>query len=72
VGQQRHERVCKALGGKVKRRRQNLGLTQEDVADEMGIAARHYQKIEAGELNLTIRTLIRVAEALSIELKDLF
>lgn len=44
-----------------------LGLSQEEVAERIGIATRHYQKIEAGELNVTVATLCKVADALRTE-----
>jgi DNA-binding Xre family transcriptional regulator len=37
----------------------------------MQIATRHFQKLEAGELNLTLRTLCRLAEALEVRPADL-
>jgi transcriptional regulator with XRE-family HTH domain len=46
-------------------------LTQEEVADILGMAVRHYQKIEAGELNITLRTLARVASAVRTSPSDL-
>ena len=52
------------LSKNIRKRRESLGLTQEQVAEHMQIAARHYQKIEAAELNVTLRTLCRVADAL--------
>jgi transcriptional regulator with XRE-family HTH domain len=56
-----------ALRSNLKRRRLFLGLTQEQTAERLGMAARHYQKIEAGELNVTLATLRKVADALRIE-----
>lgn len=48
-----------------------LKLTQEDVADAAGLAIRHYQKLEAGEVNVTLRTLVRVAEVLRVQVNEL-
>jgi len=47
-------------------------MTQEDVADALGMVARQYQKIEAGETNLTLRTLVRLGLALRIDLREFF
>ena len=38
----------------------------------MGLVTRHFQKLEAGEVNVTLRTLVRVAAALRIDLKTCF
>lgn len=42
-------------------------LTQERAAAEAGIGYKRYQRIEAGEVNLTLRTLHRLARALRVE-----
>ncbi len=52
------------LARNVRRRRQELGLSQEAAAHDMQMATRHFQKLEAGELNVTLRTLCKVAETL--------
>jgi transcriptional regulator with XRE-family HTH domain len=53
-------------------RRTELGLTQEAVAELLGMVTRHYQKIESGQFNVTLETLVRVAKALDMKVKDLF
>lgn len=66
------ERAAKKLGGVLKERRLELDMTQEDVAFAMDIAVRHYQKLEAGRLNVTLRTLVKASKALRLDLRDLF
>lgn len=60
------------LAGNVRRLREKKGWTQEEAADAMEIATRHYQKIEAGDVNVTVATLVRVAKAFGIDIKSLF
>jgi transcriptional regulator with XRE-family HTH domain len=55
----------------MRQRRNELGLSQEATAERMQITTRHFQKIEAGDLNLTLRTLCRLADALHIKPADL-
>jgi transcriptional regulator with XRE-family HTH domain len=55
----------------MKRRRNELTLTQEDVADRLGIVVRQYQKIEAGQVNVTLRTLCRIAMVLDVSVDKL-
>lgn len=62
------ERYAQRLGANLKRRRAHLKLTQEEAADRCGVAVRHYQKLEAGQVNLTLRTLVRVSVAMKIDL----
>lgn len=60
------------LAGNVRRLREKAGWTQEQAAGAMEIATRHYQKIEAGDVNVTVATLVRVAKAFGVEVKSLF
>lgn len=46
-------------------------MTQEDVADRLGMVVRQYQKIESGEVNVTLRTLTRIAKVLESRPADL-
>jgi transcriptional regulator with XRE-family HTH domain len=67
-----YRRLQKHLARTIQRRRKALRFTQEDVAHASGMAVRHYQKLEAGELNVTIRTLVRVARALRCDVSSFF
>jgi transcriptional regulator with XRE-family HTH domain len=67
VVHRRFKRAFHRLAVVIRRRRTELGLSQEDVAHAMGVATRHYQKLEAGELNPTFMTLLKAAEALEID-----
>jgi transcriptional regulator with XRE-family HTH domain len=60
------------LAGNVRRLREKMRWTQEQAADAMEIATRHYQKIEAGDVNVTVATLVRVAKAFDVDVKALF
>lgn len=68
---QHYNRARKRLSAALKRRRKALSLSQEDVADLLGMVTRQYQKIEAGEVNVTLRTLARLATVLRAEPRDL-
>lgn len=43
-------------------------MTQEEAAARARIDYKRYQRLEAGSVNATIRTLARVAEALGTDL----
>jgi transcriptional regulator with XRE-family HTH domain len=72
VTEAHYSRVRKLLARNIRRQREALGFTQEDAAHASGMAARHYQKLEAGELNVTLHTLAKVAKGLRCELSNLF
>jgi len=50
--------------------RQARGLTQEGVADRLGIASQNIQRIESGRQNLTLQTIERVSGALGVAIDD--
>ncbi|MFC4235913.1 helix-turn-helix domain-containing protein [Thalassospira xianhensis] len=56
----------------IRHRRQMLGLSQEELADNCGLHRTYIGSIERGERNITVNTLQRVAEALSCSVIDLF
>jgi len=68
----RFDREKRRLASSLRQHRTALDMTQEEAAQACHIAPRHYQKLEAGEVNITLRTLVRVAEAFRCEVKDLF
>ena len=61
----------KAFGANVRRERARKGLTQEALAEKAEIAPRNLQKVEAGEINLRLTTIIRIQLALRCPLKRL-
>ena len=56
----------KRLGQTVVRRRSDLALTQEQLAEAAGIDRRFIQKIEAGELGTSLAVLKRLRKALRL------
>ena len=55
------------VGKAVRRHRAACCLTQEELAVRASMGWRHVQKIEAGEVNVTLRTLSKLATALSTD-----
>lgn len=64
------ERGMKRFGENVKRLRKDESLTQEDMRD-LGFNYRYFQKMEAGEVNPTLGTLLKLAKALKCSITDL-
>jgi transcriptional regulator with XRE-family HTH domain len=61
------KRLRRQLAASVRRIRQEKKLTLEDVAHRAQMHWRHWQKVEAGEVNATLRTLARLSTALGVE-----
>jgi repressor LexA len=65
-------RVLFELGRRVAELRVKRSLTQEDLAELLGVTPRYVQSIEAGRQNLSVRSLVKLARALDARLPDLF
>lgn len=52
--------------------RQERGLTQEQAAESIGVHPKHMIKMEQGSANLTVATLVAVAVAYKVPLRELF
>lgn len=55
------------IGRNVRRRREALGLSQEQLAHDADIALRHLGNIERGKQNPSIAVVIALAEALQVQ-----
>lgn len=62
----RYPEELKQFGLQVKKLREEKGISQQTLAYEVGIDKRNIQRIEKGELNLTIETLIALSKALEV------
>jgi transcriptional regulator with XRE-family HTH domain len=56
---------------RIKALRVARGLTQDAVAEALGIASKNVQRLEAGRQNLTLETLSKVADVLDVEPHEL-
>lgn len=64
--------IKQQLGKKIKRMRQNRGLTQEKLAEMVDISLRTLSGIEIGENFVTSDTLEKIINALETDLEELF
>jgi transcriptional regulator with XRE-family HTH domain len=64
--------IRERFGFAVKMRREELGLTQEDLADRAGIHRTYLSDIERGSRNVSLINIERVAAALALLLSALF
>ena len=60
------------IGKNVKRFRKHRRLTQEKLADRVGISLRYVQSIEDGSRIPTVKMLYKISGALARNIKDLF
>lgn len=64
-------KLCKAFGIKVRKARRYQYLSQEDLADMVGLARTTIQHIESGEHDTSLSSAIKIAQMLSISLDDI-
>lgn len=55
------------LAGGLRRERARKGWTQEQAAEACRLNVRHYQKLEEGSVNTTLRTLERLSLAFGVD-----
>jgi transcriptional regulator with XRE-family HTH domain len=68
----RYAKNVKAFGKTIRKIRKEQGLTLEDLAFKAGISYNSLNTIETGKLNPTLATICAIAEALGLEVRDLF
>lgn len=61
-------RVAKAVGERVRELRLEADVSQERLAEKIGMTRGNYARIEAGLTNVTIDTLLRIAAGLGVEM----
>lgn len=64
--------VRERFGFAVKVRREELEMTQEDLAEKAGIHRTYLSDIERGQRNVSLVNIERLAAALSLTMSELF
>jgi transcriptional regulator with XRE-family HTH domain len=62
----------KKLGIRIRQLRELRKLSQENLANDYNIPKVQIGRIERAEINTTVRTLIKISNALEVHPKDLF
>lgn len=62
----RTDEVLAYVAANVQRLRAKLELTQQGLADAINLDLRHLRRIERGSENITMETLVALADALSV------
>lgn len=65
------EKSLKRLGQKVRKLRQEKGLSQEDFAHSADIDRSYIGQIERGERNIAFYNILKIAQALGVKISDL-
>jgi DNA-binding XRE family transcriptional regulator len=70
VAAARRERT--RVGDRLRKLREARGFSQERAAERIGIHAKHLLRVEQGDANVTIATLVAAAIAYGVQVRDLF
>ena len=64
-------KIYQIVGRKVRKRRKELGFTQEKLAEASGLHRTYIAGIEAGKRNISLKNLEKLAKALKVSPDDL-
>ena len=64
--------IEKQFGERVRELRTNRGLSQEELAFKSGVHRTYLGGIERGERNPSLKNISAIAEALSVDISELF
>ena len=64
--------VNKIIGERIRQLRALRGLSQDNMADEIGMSAGNFGKIERGEIDVSASNLIQIAKVLGVSVSDFF
>ncbi|HCB10872.1 MAG TPA: XRE family transcriptional regulator [Cyanobacteria bacterium UBA11991] len=65
-------KVLNKLGFSIKTIRKDKKLTQEQLAEKVGIHPTYVGKIESGKINVPTLMLYKISRALNVKLSDIF
>lgn len=65
-------KTVKALGKKIQKLRKRKGLTQEELAEKLGLSRVYMGYIEQGRESPSLKLLIRLAKKLGVKIEELF
>jgi len=66
------ERVLKSLGGKIREKRLEKSLSQEDLSYRAGLDRSYIGGVERGERNVSALNLVRIAVGIGVPISSLF
>jgi transcriptional regulator with XRE-family HTH domain len=60
------------LGARIKELRKRVGLSQDQLAERVGIESKYLSRLEVGKRVPSFETLENIADSLQVEMKELF
>lgn len=72
VSQNDELNIKQLFGRAVRRRRRELDLTQEALAERAGVHRSYIANVERGEINPSLENIEKIVEALGVSIPELF
>jgi len=72
VAQANPAELRRTVGRRIAELRAGRGLTQQKLAERLGVSTRYVQRVESGSKNLTLTSLAEIANVLRVAVVDLF
>ena len=70
--QKKKIKTSREIGEKIKRRRKELGISQEELAETLGVTYQQVQRYENGTNKLNVENIQAVADILSVPVSYFF
>ncbi len=70
--EKKHELNLQIVGGRIRKARRNLRLTQEKIAERTELTGQYWSLLETGRERGSIVAYLQIAAALELTLDDLF
>ena len=64
--------VRKKLGERIRDLRKSMEFTQEKLGEKAGLSYKFIGELERGQVNVSLDSLVKIAEALKVKVGDLF
>ncbi len=63
--------IVEQFGRNVKAERSRIGLSQEDLAEKMGVNSQYISRIECGRANMSLKKIVELTNFLGVDIKDI-
>jgi transcriptional regulator with XRE-family HTH domain len=67
-----YSKTVRGLGQRIRQLREDRSWTLEKAAEAMNLDPTQLAKIEAGKINVTLVTIVRIADGLGVAVKEVF
>lgn len=64
--------IRRKLGQRIRELRKSAGITQEELGEKSSLSYKFIGELERGQVNVSIDSIARIAEALGVKIGDLF